>query len=86
MATGWPLGRTAPERNGDAAVVSFAVYTGCGADIEAWRERLLPIETGTLAVTEGGELAVHVEREGVCDECGGGRAEIRVEARPLLWS
>ena len=70
-----------PAKKGGAPVVSFAVCVDCGADIDSWQERLLPMKTGTLAVTEHGELALHVEHEGVCDECGGGRAEIRVEAR-----
>lgn len=86
MATGWPVSRTAPQKTGDAPVISFAVCLDCGADIDSWRERLLPIQTGTLAVTESGALALHVEREGVCDRCGGGRAEIRVEARPRVGS
>jgi RNA polymerase-binding transcription factor DksA len=86
MAVGSPLGRTAPEKKGDAPVVSFAVCLDCGADIDSWRERLLPIEAGTLAVTDRGELALQVEYHGLCDKCGGGRAEIRVEARPQLWS
>jgi hypothetical protein len=87
MATGWPLGRTAPEKKGAAPVVSFAVCIDCGADIDSWRERLLPIKSGSLVVTERGELAVRVEHNGACDKCGGGRAEIRVEARgPRLWS
>jgi hypothetical protein len=81
MATGWPLDRTAPAKSSSAPVVSFAVCVDCGADVDSWRERLLPIQTGTLAVTERGELALRVECEGVCGECGGGRAEIRVEAR-----
>ena len=55
----------------------------CGADVADWRERLLPVRAGSLAVTERGELALHVERDGVCDECGGERVEIRVEGRGL---
>jgi hypothetical protein len=81
MTTGWLIDRTAPEKGGEAPVASFALCLDCGADIEAWRERLLPVRGGTLAITERGELALHVEREGVCDGCGGGRAEIRVEGR-----
>jgi hypothetical protein len=81
MVTEWPLDRTAPEKKGKALVVSFAVCTDCGAEIDAWQERLLPITAGALAVTERGELALRVEHEGACDACGGGRAEIRVEAR-----
>jgi hypothetical protein len=62
-------------------VVSFAVCVDCGVEVNSWRERLLPIKTGILALTERGQLALHVEHEGVCYACGGGRAEIRVEAR-----
>ena len=40
----------------------------------------VPIHAGTLAVTEGGELALHVECEGICEQCSGGGAESRVEA------
>lgn len=85
-ASGLHLGRTAPGKTGDAPVDSFAICLDCGADIDSWRERLLPIKTGTLAITERGELALQVEHDGLCDRCGGGRAEIRVEARPQLWS
>jgi hypothetical protein len=85
MATRWPVSRTVSQKTGDAPVVSFAVCLDCGADIDSWRERL-PIQTGTLTVTERGALALRVDREGVCDKCGGGHAEIRVEARPALWS
>jgi len=83
-SSGWPLRRAAPRLRGkDAPVEAFAVCLDCGADIAGWRERLLPIRGGSLAVTERGNLALRVEREGVCDECGGSRAEIRVEARYL---
>jgi hypothetical protein len=67
-----------------APVVAFAVCLDCGANIADWRERPVPIRAGTLSVTERGDLALHVEREGVCSECGGGRAEIRVEGRYQL--
>jgi RNA polymerase-binding transcription factor DksA len=83
---GWPTGGTAPEKTGNAPVVSFAVCLDCGADIDSWRERLLPVPAGTLAVTERGALALRVDLEGVCDKCGGGHAEIRVEARPQVGS
>jgi hypothetical protein len=81
-ASGWPLRRAAPRQTGkDDPVEAFAVCLDCGADIADWRERLLPIRAGSLAVTEDGELALHVECEGICDQCGGGRAEVRVEGR-----
>lgn len=81
--TGWPVPlMAAGKTDGQAPVASFAVCVDCGADIEAWRERLLPVVTGTLAITENGSLAVRVEHEGICDACGGGLAEIRVEAHP----
>jgi hypothetical protein len=84
LASAGPVRWPAPgEPDEDAPVVAFAVCLDCGANIARWRERLLPIDAGTLAVTERGELALHVEREGVCDRCGGRRAEIRVEARRL---
>jgi hypothetical protein len=85
--SGWPLGRTAPGKTGDGPVVSFAVCLGCGAHIDGWRERLLPIDAGSFALTERGELTLHVEHEGACLKCGGGSAEIRVEARhsPCMW-
>jgi hypothetical protein len=49
----------------------------CGADIADWRERLLPIDAGTLAVTERGDLAIQVVRQGACLECGGARGDPR---------
>ncbi len=73
-------------RTEKTGILSFAVCVDCGVDIDSWRERLLPIHAGTLAITERGALALHVEHDGVCDGCGGGRAEIRVETRPQLWS
>lgn len=80
--SGWPLPRPAARKTEEPfSVVSFAVCVDCGADIEAWRERLLPPSAGTFALTEQGALALRVEQEGVCHECGGGLAEIRVEAR-----
>jgi|HubBroStandDraft_4_1064222.scaffolds.fasta_scaffold1226990_1 hypothetical protein len=84
-ASGSPLPRAAPRQSGgDAAVEAFAVCRDCGADIAEWRERLIPIYAGNLAPTERGELALHVQREEVCSECGGGRAEVRVEGRYQL--
>jgi hypothetical protein len=62
--------------------MTFAIYLDCAADIDGWRARLLPIQTNTLVVAERGALALQVEREGACDKCGGGSAEIRFEARP----
>lgn len=80
--TVWPLRRAAPRQpGGDAAVEAFAVCLDCGAEIAEWRERVIPIHAGNLALTERGELALHVEHDGVCGECGGGRAEVRVEVR-----
>jgi RNA polymerase-binding transcription factor DksA len=83
MATsGPPFRRTALGQPGeDAPVGTFAICLDCGAEIAGWRERLLPIRSGSLAVTEDGAVALHVEREGICEACGGGRAEVRVEAR-----
>ncbi len=49
MVDGWPR-RTAPEKKRRAFVVQFAVCADCGASqIDAWRERLLPITAGALA-------------------------------------
>ena len=83
-ASGSPLRRAAPrELPADDPVEAFAICLDCGADVADWRERLLPIRAGSFTVTARGELALHVEREGICDECGGERAEIRVEGRGL---
>ncbi len=81
----WPH-RRSDGSPGDFPAVAFAVCLDCGVDIDGWRERLLPVRNGTLAVTERGELALDVEREGACPECGSGSAEIRVEARRQLCS
>jgi hypothetical protein len=86
-SSGWPLRRAASAKGDhDSPVVAFAVCLGCGVDIDGWRERLLPILTGSLVVTDHGELALDVEREDVCLECGGDSAEIRVGARHHLCS
>jgi hypothetical protein len=45
-------------RRETAPIVTFAICLDCAADIDGWRERLLPIQTGTLAVTERGALAL----------------------------
>jgi hypothetical protein len=79
-----PLHRAASRQlEADDPVEAAAICLDCGADIADWRERLLPIRAGSLAVTERGDLALHIERKTVCDECGGGRAEVRVQARQL---
>jgi hypothetical protein len=86
-ASGTPLRRTAPRQLGaDDPVEAFALCLDCGADIANWRERLLPIRAGSFTLTARGELALHVEREGICDECEGGRAEVRVEARRVSYA
>ncbi len=86
-SSGPPTRRSVPGGAGeDSSAVAFAVCLDCGTDIDAWRERLLPVRSGRLAVTERGELAIDVEREGACTACGGGSAEIRVEARPRMHS
>jgi hypothetical protein len=86
LASGGPVRCPAPgEPDEDAPVVAFAVCLDCGANIAGWRERLLPVDAGTLAVTERGDLAIQVVRQGACPECGGGRAQIRIEARHLPY-
>ena len=87
VRSGSPFRRAASDKPDDySPVVAFAVCLDCGVDIDGWRERLLPLTKGTLAVTERGDLALDVDHEGACDECGGSSAEIRVEARRRLCS
>lgn len=58
---------------------SFAVCLACGAAIENWRERFMPLRRGELALTERGELAVRVRKPEACRACGHNLVEIRVE-------
>jgi hypothetical protein len=51
----------ASDKTGDAPVVSFAICLDCGADIDAWRERLLPIRTGSLRL--GARMRGHRRRQ-----------------------
>jgi hypothetical protein len=59
------------------------VCCSCGTPVPGWRERLVPIVSGELVVTERGELALRVPFPNLCDRCGGDCAEIRVEATDL---
>jgi hypothetical protein len=78
LKRGEPGLRTAPDHRHDET--AFAVCRECGAEIPDWRERLLPIDTAAFALTERGELALHIEHAGACSACSGGSVEIRVEA------
>jgi|HubBroStandDraft_6_1064221.scaffolds.fasta_scaffold655014_2 hypothetical protein len=83
----WPPGSprptddTAPAAKPNESVPegARAICRDCGADIQSWRARVLPLDAAAFAVTEAGQLALHVERRGACVACGGGRVEIRVE-------
>jgi hypothetical protein len=64
----------------------YAACVQCGADIDRWRELLLPARRGELVLTERGELGLRVQVRGACSVCEGSVAEIRVEARPTPGS
>lgn len=59
------------EGDGPASgVVATAVCCSCGKPIAAWRETLLPIESGEFEVTERGDLGLRVTNRVRCDGCG----------------
>jgi hypothetical protein len=62
----------------------YAACVECGASIQHWRAKLLPIACAELVLTERHELALRVSaEEELCTLCGGDRAEIRVDRARL---
>jgi hypothetical protein len=63
----------------------YAACASCGATIDDWAPRLLPLDHARLVLTARCELALWASAVRACPVCHGSIAEIRIEDHSRDW-